>query len=173
MPLTLAHDRDTGLADHADEVVAAIDAVTDPDLVLVGHSYAGLVVRQAADLRPDRVANVVLVDGWAGPDGASLTDLAPGWFTARVTAAANADGLIAPPAPASFGITEPDDARWLEQRLRPHALRRSPSPPASPAPSTASPAPASTACRRRSRSPGSPPTSATGRCRCTARTTCR
>ena len=119
----LTHDRDTGLSGHADEVVAAIDAVTDPDLVLVGHSYAGLVVRQAADLRPDRVAHLVLVDGWAGPDGTSLADLAPDWFTARVTAAANADGLVAPPDPASFGITDPDDAHWLGQRLRTHALR--------------------------------------------------
>ena len=119
----LTHDRDVGLADHADEVAAVLDTVADPDVVLVGHSYAGLVVRQAADRRPDRVAHVVLVDGWAGPDGASLTDLAPAAFTARVTAAANADGLIPPPAPAAFGVTDPDDAHWLGQRLRAHALR--------------------------------------------------
>ncbi|MCE6997896.1 alpha/beta hydrolase [Saccharothrix sp. S26] len=119
----LTHDRDVGLADHVDEVVAALDAVTDPGAVLVGHSYAGLVVRQAADRRPDRVAHVVLVDGWAGPDGASLVDLAPGWFGEAMAAAAGPDGLIAPPPPASYGVTDPDDAEWLRRRLRTHALR--------------------------------------------------
>ncbi|MFJ6672131.1 alpha/beta fold hydrolase [Actinosynnema sp. NPDC091369] len=119
----LTHDRDVGLADHVAEVVAAVDAVTDPDLVLVGHSYAGLVVREAADRRPDRIAHLVLVDGWAGPDGSSLSGLAPDWFTERITAAAGPDGLVPPPPPASYGVTDPDDADWLGRRLRTHPLR--------------------------------------------------
>ncbi|MGC7101330.1 alpha/beta fold hydrolase [Amycolatopsis lurida] len=69
---------DHGLHDHAEAVIAAIDKVQDDDdLVLVGHSYAGLVVREAADARPDTVGHVVLVDGWAGTDGASMFSLAP------------------------------------------------------------------------------------------------
>src|SRR4051794_26143169 len=63
-----------GLAAHADEVGTAIDAAGG-DVVLVGHSYAGMVVRQAADARPERVARIVLVDGWAAADGASLVDV--------------------------------------------------------------------------------------------------
>ncbi|WSQ45318.1 alpha/beta hydrolase [Streptomyces sp. NBC_01220] len=60
----LTLDRDVGLRHHVDEVVTAIDATAGDDLVLVGHSYAGLVVRQAADRRPERVAHLVLVEGW-------------------------------------------------------------------------------------------------------------
>jgi pimeloyl-ACP methyl ester carboxylesterase len=118
----LTHDRDVGLHDHVEELVRLVDATTDPDLVLVGHSYAGLVVRQAADLRPARVAHVVLVEGWAGPSGVSLAELAPEWFMTRVRAAADGWRVPAPP-PAMFGITDPDDVRWLAQRLRGHPLR--------------------------------------------------
>jgi pimeloyl-ACP methyl ester carboxylesterase len=54
---------DRGLHDDARTVVAALDTVRrEGELVLVGHSYAGLVVREAADARPDAVGHIVLVD---------------------------------------------------------------------------------------------------------------
>jgi pimeloyl-ACP methyl ester carboxylesterase len=65
-----------GLGDHVDEVIAEVDRC-ETEVVLVGHSYAGLVVRQAADRRSERVRRIVLIDGWAGRDGASLLMLAP------------------------------------------------------------------------------------------------
>ncbi len=124
----LTLDGDAGLDTHVHEVLGALEAVaTDgEDVVLVGHSYAGLVVRQAADLRPDLVDHVILVDGWAGGDGASMFSLAPGAFVDAIRAAArtSTDGRHIPaPPPASFGITDPDDARWLAPRLRPQPLR--------------------------------------------------
>ncbi len=79
---------DYGLHDHAQMVIAALDNAAEDDIVLVGHSYAGLVVREAADARPDTVGRIVLVDGWAGPDGSSMFSLAPDSFVAAVRAAA-------------------------------------------------------------------------------------
>ncbi|MEV0749630.1 alpha/beta hydrolase [Streptomyces sp. NBC_00184] len=119
----LTLDRDVGLRHHVDEVVTAIDATAGDDLVLVGHSYAGLVVRQAADRRPERVAHLVLVEGWAGPDGSGLAQLAPDWFMAAMRANAGDGWCVPAPAPESFGITEPGEARRLEQRLRGQPLR--------------------------------------------------
>ncbi|MEU0881005.1 alpha/beta hydrolase family protein [Lentzea sp. NPDC005914] len=114
---------DRGLHDDADSVIATVDTVQDNDIVLVGHSYAGLVVREAADARPDAVGHVVLVDGWAGPDGASLVSLAPDAFARTVRAAADSRGQIPAPAPESFGITDPETAAWLTPRLLPQPLR--------------------------------------------------
>jgi pimeloyl-ACP methyl ester carboxylesterase len=100
-----------GLSRHVDDVVAALrDA---GPAVVVGHSYGALVVRQAADREPGLVERVVLIDGWAGGDGASLFGLAPGWFTEGLRGAArdHGDGWRLPPiAPALVGVTDPGDA---------------------------------------------------------------
>ncbi|MEU7838909.1 alpha/beta fold hydrolase [Nonomuraea sp. NPDC049129] len=99
-----------------------IDVRSGGGVVLVGHSYGGLVVRQAADLRPERVDHVIMVEGWAGTNGDSLLSLAPEGFVKFVQA--SADGWQVPaPAPALFGITDPADAAWLQERLRPQPLR--------------------------------------------------
>ncbi|RKE17009.1 alpha/beta hydrolase family protein [Streptomyces sp. TLI_171] len=127
---TLAPDlsggADRGLHDHAAEVAAVVGAAAGDRVVLVGHSYAGLVVREAADARADAVEHLVLVDGWAGPDGAGMFTLAPASFVEAIGAAARAagDGRHVPaPPPAAFGITDPADAAGLAARLRPQPLR--------------------------------------------------
>ncbi|WAL64518.1 alpha/beta hydrolase [Amycolatopsis cynarae] len=123
----LSADGDFGLHDHAEAVVAALDTVAaQDDIVLVGHSYAGLVVREAADARPDAVGHLVLVDGWAGADGDGMVSLAPGSFVQAVRAAAETRGggrRIPAPPPAAFGITDTENAAWLAPRLLPQPLR--------------------------------------------------
>jgi pimeloyl-ACP methyl ester carboxylesterase len=121
----LTLEADVGLDWHADQIVAALDGLpADERVVLVGHSYAGLPVRQAADQCPQRVAHLVLIEGWAGPDGSSMFSLAPDWFVDGIRAAVAGDGgsSIPAPHPAVFGIADPDDAEWLAQRLRPQPL---------------------------------------------------
>jgi pimeloyl-ACP methyl ester carboxylesterase len=55
-----------GLRDHIDAVVALIDRIPGP-VILVGHSGGGAIVHGAVDSRPDRVARAVYVD--SGPLG--------------------------------------------------------------------------------------------------------
>lgn len=116
---------EVGLAVHADDVVAVLEASAEP-VVLVGHSYAGLVVRQAADQVPEAVASIVLVDAWLGGDGVALFDLAPDWFRDAMEqmAAEGGDGWrIPPPPPETIGVTEPADLAWIGDRLTPQPLR--------------------------------------------------
>ncbi|GAA4958937.1 alpha/beta fold hydrolase [Actinoplanes utahensis] len=117
---------DQGLHDHTRTVVAALDSVAEDDIVLVGHSYAGLVVREAADARPGLAGHIVLVDGWAGPDGSSLFSLASEPFVAAVRTAAETLGSghrVPAPPPAAFGIHDPDTAALLAERMVAQPLR--------------------------------------------------
>jgi pimeloyl-ACP methyl ester carboxylesterase len=91
---------EAGLKTHVDDVVRALDELGGT-AILVGHSYAGLVVREAADRRPERVRQIVLIDGWAGPNGSSLLSLAPTWFGDGIHAAVKngGDPFVDPGAP--------------------------------------------------------------------------
>jgi pimeloyl-ACP methyl ester carboxylesterase len=107
-----------GLRTHVDDIVDLLRRADLHDVVLVGHSYAGLVVREAADREPDRVARIVLVDAWAGGDGASMDSLAPDFFRNWIDSMTT-DGAIAVPPATAVGVTEPADVAWLEARLTP------------------------------------------------------
>jgi pimeloyl-ACP methyl ester carboxylesterase len=56
---------------HVDAVVAAIDAVADGRVLLVGHSMGGVLAWAAADARLDRVAGVVFLASEPGIPGRS------------------------------------------------------------------------------------------------------
>ncbi len=108
-----------GLRTHVDDVVALLDAADSP-VVLAGHSYAGLVVREAADRRPDAVAAHVMIDAWTGADGDSLLGLAPDWMAEAITGAAAelGDGWRVPaPDPSLVGVDDPADAELLRSQL--------------------------------------------------------
>lgn len=79
-PLTLPGQgdgrRDATLADQVGAVVAAIDAASEP-VVLVGHSAASSLVWQAADQRVGRVRRVVMIGGFPATAGAAYADFFP------------------------------------------------------------------------------------------------
>ncbi|MGP3534916.1 alpha/beta fold hydrolase [Microbacterium sp. RD1] len=77
---------DIGFADWVDAVVAELDRIDEP-VVLVGHSGGGNVVWGATDARPDRVSRVIFVDTFPPADGGSIWEFPivdgvipfPGW----------------------------------------------------------------------------------------------
>jgi pimeloyl-ACP methyl ester carboxylesterase len=59
---------------HVTDVVNLIRTEDLREVLLVGHSYAGIVVAAAADRLADRVATVVYVDSGPFPDGTAYLD---------------------------------------------------------------------------------------------------
>lgn len=119
---------DVGLSDHAKEVADVLSGLPAPpeDVVVVGHSYGGLVVREAVDRLGGAAGSIVLIDGWAGPDGASLLSLAPAWFADGLRNAAREQGdggLLEPPPPVAVGIEDPAVAEAVAPRLTRHPIR--------------------------------------------------
>jgi pimeloyl-ACP methyl ester carboxylesterase len=115
-----------GLSTHVSDIVEHLERHDLDDVVLVGHSYAGFVVREVADRIPERVGVVGLLDAWFGDDGDSVSARAPQWFNDAMAESATTNGfgwLIPPPPPEIVGVTDPHEAAWLASRLTPHPYR--------------------------------------------------
>ena len=65
------------LETHITDVVNTIQWNDLEDVILAGHSYAGIVVTGVADRIPDRIQQLVYVDSAPLADGMAMTDLYP------------------------------------------------------------------------------------------------
>ena len=104
---------DVNLSTHIQDVCNAIWYEDLSDIILVGHSYGGMVVTGVADRMPERIKHLVYLDAFLPSDGQSLFDLGGGG--PRV----NGDDWRVPPMQRS------DDNRdglgaWYGQRRLPH-----------------------------------------------------
>jgi pimeloyl-ACP methyl ester carboxylesterase len=69
---------DIGLNTHIDDVVNTILYEDLHDIILVGHSYGGMVISGVADRVPDRIKRLVYLDALVPNDGDSVSSLLPG-----------------------------------------------------------------------------------------------
>ena len=65
------------LETHITDVVNTVEWNDLDDVILAGHSYAGIVVTGVADRIPDRIEQLVYVDSAPLADGMAMTDLYP------------------------------------------------------------------------------------------------
>ncbi len=107
------------LATHIADVVNALRYEDLRDVVLVGHSYGGMVVTGAADREPGRVRTLVYLDAFVPENGQSLAELAPG-----IRAAFPAEGWqVQPRAPQAQGMTDEREIAWIAARRSPQPVR--------------------------------------------------
>jgi Predicted hydrolases or acyltransferases (alpha/beta hydrolase superfamily) len=95
------------------------------NVILVGHSFGGVVITGVADCEPDRIAHLVYLDGTVLESGECALDHLPATLAAkrRQDAQRTTAGLtIPPPSPADFGVTDAADTAWLRRRLTPQPL---------------------------------------------------
>ena len=95
------------------------------DVILVGHSYGGMVVTGVADRASDRIGRLVYLDAANPKDGQSLVDVAGEHILAIRPFGRVVDDveLVLFPDPEIvklYGVTDADDVAWMVERLTPH-----------------------------------------------------
>jgi pimeloyl-ACP methyl ester carboxylesterase len=113
---------------HIADVVAVLHYEDLHDVVLVGHSYGGMVITGVADRAADRIGRIVYLDAANPVNGQSLVDVAGPIMRATRPAGQVVDGveLVLLPSPEAglfFGVTDPDDVAWMADRLTGHPWR--------------------------------------------------
>ncbi len=111
-----------GLATHVADIVNLIRWEDLEQVVLVGHSYGGVVVSQVAEAIPNAIASAVFLDAFVPEDGRSLLDYIPDATRREAlrAAAGRSENNSVPPLPAAdFGVAERDQA-WVDAKSTPH-----------------------------------------------------
>ena len=120
---------DVDLTTHVADVEAAVRDVSEGEpIVLVTHSYSGMVAADVVERVLDRVGAVVLVDAFYPAPGESALDQMPHVFSDRFRARAAdvGDGWRLPANEALldvWGLHDPEDRRWVGSRLTDWSLR--------------------------------------------------
>jgi pimeloyl-ACP methyl ester carboxylesterase len=95
------------------------------DVILVGHSYGGMVITGAGDRAADRIGKLVYLDAANPVNGQSLIDVAGPMIemTRPMGTVVNGVELVLLPAPgaaAFYGVNDADDLAWMDARLTGH-----------------------------------------------------
>jgi len=105
------------------DVAGVIESEDLTDVVLVGHSWGGIPVSGVAERMPEKIKQIVFLDALlVQPGKTGLESIPPELAASRIKAAAEtSDGVSLPVPPAiTFGVSDPDDAKWLMSHLAPH-----------------------------------------------------
>ena len=112
------------LSTHIQDVVGVLEFEDLKDVVLLGHSYGGMVATGVVDKARSRIARVVYLDAFVPKDGQSLFDLVGPKAEGNMRKGAEKDGdgwkLTVNPMPPD---TAPEDVAWASPRRRPQPIK--------------------------------------------------
>ncbi len=119
---------EVSLQTHVDDVVNFVEFQDLREVVLVGHSYAGIVIGCASHRVPERIAHLVYLDAFVPDHGKSNFDLQVERFREMMEELAKVEGEgwkvpALDPSSESLGVTNGNDVEWLRSKLTAHPLR--------------------------------------------------
>jgi pimeloyl-ACP methyl ester carboxylesterase len=110
---------------HITDVVKVLEFEDLRDVILVGHSYGGMVITGVADQVSDRIGNLVYLDAAYPQNGESLVDHAGEMMRAAHAGASVVNGVELALFPGDdpmhfYGVKDPDQIAWMKPKLTPH-----------------------------------------------------
>jgi pimeloyl-ACP methyl ester carboxylesterase len=114
---------DVSLDTHIMDVVNEIKWQELSNVVLVGHSYGGMVVSGVAEKMEKQIASLVMLDAFVSDSGQSLVDMQPPAAAEMFNALAAKGEWRVPARPAAmFHVNEKDQA-WVDAMCVPHPIK--------------------------------------------------
>ena len=106
---------DVGLDTHIQDIVGLLEEKHLQGVILVGHSYGGMVITGVVDQVPERIAHLVYLDTFVPRDGESMADVSPMVIRLlRIQAQIQDDGWrIA--SQGTYGVTTEPDRSWVPE----------------------------------------------------------
>ena len=114
----------TTLSTHIEDVRQLLFYQDLSDVILVGHSYAGMVISGVVATAPERLRHVIYLDAYLPDEGQTEADLWPDEMREEIESELQEGGEFrAPPSPELMGIADPALADWVRERITPHPMR--------------------------------------------------
>ena len=111
------------LETHIQDLLSIIKYEELGDIVLIGHSYGGMVATGVADRARDRIAQLIYLDAFVPQDGQSCLDLIPSDRRHRMLESVQTgDGWRVPHNPSPPDTSEAD-LKWIAERRLPQSVK--------------------------------------------------
>ncbi len=93
------------------------------NVVLVGHSYGGMVISGVAEKMEKAISSLVMLDAFMPENGQSLIDLQPQGPRDAVLSAARDGATSLPPRPAAYFKVNDKDSAWVDAQCTPQPIQ--------------------------------------------------
>jgi pimeloyl-ACP methyl ester carboxylesterase len=111
------------LETHIQDLLGVLKFEDLREVVLIGHSYGGMVATGVADRARDRIAQLIYLDAFVPTNGQALIDLLPSDERQRLLdSAKTGDGWRVAPNPIPPD-TSPEDLRWITNFRMPQSIK--------------------------------------------------
>jgi pimeloyl-ACP methyl ester carboxylesterase len=93
------------------------------DVVLVGHSYGGMVISGVAEKMEKAIASFVMLDAFFPEDGQSIVDVNLPRVNDAIVAAERSGATTLPPRPAALFEVNEKDRAWVDAQCTPQPIK--------------------------------------------------